>query len=180
MGDLSRGRRMKDGTMATRGSKLISLCESCWCMTRTINGCCGKCGAEKGEYIMSEDAVNRELKFRVWSEEDREYRTDCNLKELFTSMAETPFTVYNDEGDRFDIEQYTGLKDKNGKEIYKGDIVDEHNGDVVGKIVQITSGEWRIEWIGIFGGSSSLYSHASLCRVIGNIRENPELLEEKK
>jgi len=60
----------------------------------------------------------RELKFRVWSEEDKEYRTDCKLKYLFTSPTGLPSTVYNDEGDRFDIEQYTGLKDKNGKEIY--------------------------------------------------------------
>lgn len=65
----------------------------------------------------------RELKFRVWSEEDKEYRTDCKLRYLFTSPTGIPSTAYNDEGDRFDIEQYTGLKDKNGKEIYEGDIV---------------------------------------------------------
>lgn len=63
--------------------------------------------------------MSREIKFRVWSESDKEYRADL-LPELTP-----PFITadYNDEGDRFIIEQYTGLTDKNGKEIYEGDVV---------------------------------------------------------
>lgn len=78
------------------------------------------------------------------------------------------------------IELYTKLKDKNGNEIYVGDIVSEHNGDIIGEIVQNPSGEYRIAWLGIYGGDSSLYYHRSLCDVIGNIHENPELLEKNK
>lgn len=78
------------------------------------------------------------------------------------------------------LEQFTGLKDKNGKEIYDGDIVSSHNEDIIGKISQHKSGEWRIEWIGIYGGSSSLCDEHHLCEVIGSIHENPELLEEIK
>lgn len=78
------------------------------------------------------------------------------------------------------IELYTKLKDKNGKEIYVGDIVSEHNGDIIGEIVQKPSGEYRISWIGVFGGESILYEHHSLCEVIGNVHENQELLEKNK
>ena len=75
-------------------------------------------------------------------------------------------------------EQSTGLKDKNGREIYIGDIVSERHGDIIGNVVQKPSGEYRIAWLGIYGGDSSLYDHRSLCEVIGNIHETPGLLVE--
>ena len=125
----------------------------------------------------------RELKFRVWSEEDKEYRTDCKLRYLFTSPTGLPSTAYNEEGDRFDIEQYTGLKDKNGKEIYEGDIIrekwfdeDARRGENrVGKCEYFTDGFvcWfvggRFIPLGMFP--------VSHIEVIGNIHDNPELME---
>jgi uncharacterized phage protein (TIGR01671 family) len=65
----------------------------------------------------------RELKFRAWWKDtkrfldgDEWYMTCSGAKHLHYAVL-----PYND--DDFTIEQYTGLKDKDGKEIYEGDIV---------------------------------------------------------
>lgn len=64
--------------------------------------------------------------------------------------------------------QYTGLKDKNDTEIYEGDILDDCGHNDVVKYEE--GGFW------CHGGGGSDFS---FYKVIGNIYENPELLEEK-
>ena len=120
----------------------------------------------------------RALEFRAWWKDTKRF-LDCDEWYMTCSGAKyLHYAVMPYKDDNFIIEQYTGLKDKNGKEIYIGDVVSEHHGDIIGEIVQKPSGEYRIAWLGIYGGDSSLYDHRSLCDVIGNIHETPGLLVE--
>lgn len=126
----------------------------------------------------------REIKFRAWDEmeklmfREQEYNT---YEEINIDEGELIAGSNDENGDWYELKlmQFTGLKDKNGKEIYEGDIVlidwkDNRYGKHKGIV------EWNIEqacWEFGAGATSELdWSH----EVIGNIYENPELLEEKE
>lgn len=80
--------------------------------------------------------------------------------------------------DQVDIEsvgQFTGLKDKNGKEIYEGDIVTSSHGELY-EVCFIGSG-WKIKSIKHKTRPNSLRGLIHKREVIGNIYQNPELLK---
>ncbi len=74
-----------------------------------------------------------------------------------------------------ELMQFTGLKDKNGKEIFEGDIVTKSLKDC-GRIIGNFLVKWNLQNVSfdITGTGGHQYE------VIGNIYKNPELLEEKK
>lgn len=72
-----------------------------------------------------------------------------------------------------DIQQYTGLKDKNGKEIYEGDILEGS----LGTTIEIYWHDEFAQFLSRTKSSSGLgIGNTSSWEIIGNIYENPELL----
>jgi hypothetical protein len=121
----------------------------------------------------------RVIKFRAWDSANAKM---IQVKEL---RQTTERYLNNGELKYFDypLMQYTGLKDKNGKEIYEGDIL--KRGDLGGEVYwQEAMSRYVIDSCsGNRQPDKALALElfpAKLFEVIGNIYENPDLLKEKK
>lgn len=125
-------------------------------------------------------------KFRAWHNELGRMMSIKNMwfqasrieeLELNDAVMNEHITAYPDE---IELMQSTGLKDKNGKEIFEGDVVDykgrkaiiKWNGSYASFIYRFVDelNKRSAEWY-------PLYLAYLKCEVIGNIYENPELLE---
>ena len=122
----------------------------------------------------------KELGFRVWSNYWKKYATEAELHMDGSADAifEDDDGVPHHENTDLVVESPTGLKDMDGKEIYEGDIVqiDDH-----------ILGDFEVLWhnLGWAIKRSIGFETLSVHKpedivVIGNIHENPELLEEEK
>ena len=128
--------------------------------------------------------MNRIIKFRAWDKKDKIlYQDIWNLQwciggirfgwsDYENSDGETMITDLVDGS--YELMQFTGLKDKNGEEIYEGDIVR----DVAGFNVEVRWENGREGYIPFSIGRGE--RNPNECEVIGNIFEDNNLLNKEK
>ena len=121
----------------------------------------------------------RETKFRAYHKERKEMFeiASIDFEEKKAALSNGIIKLLNVDSKQFELLQYTGLKDKNDKEIYEGDILFESFGEKYCKVI-FENGSFRAE----FEGDFEEYSFdlidvvAQGYEVVGNIYENPELI----
>ena len=133
----------------------------------------------------------KELKFRIWIKDEKRYYDESDEESyMIVPNGNVTYTseAYEEDGAWFNdttsatndviVEQYTGLKDENGKEIYEGDIV-TLNGEweeIEGtdcSVITFENGCFMV------GDTNEAGSYLSDWRVIGNVHQNADLLEKK-
>lgn len=148
--------------------------------------------------------MNRELKFRAWDKKDKimlyqiEEDDIINKKNVFLfegfSFCDKYIYLYSWQGDGvceqqmpidiYDIMQYTGMKDRNGKEIYENDVIE-------GDLFDYRLPNYRLPTMGhvVFDNEHCFYANKNEAgltalfkinniKIIGNIYETPELLKD--
>lgn len=118
----------------------------------------------------------REIKFRVWSESEQRYIYGLS-RYLFGSDDNEKCTLYIPQDFKAIFEQYAGLKDKNGKEIYEGDILKFE--DSIFEVGWFSKGA-RFGFCPIKNCNIGMGFSLNRTEVIGNIHENAELLKKEK
>jgi len=139
--------------------------------------------------------MGREIKFRAWVPRDSKMFSVTSI--TFSGTGVRAIATFRPVSKRdrtyvpttnrvlaghFELMQYTGLKDKNGVEIYEGDVVAMFGRSQYSEVFWAAdAGGWMV-WA-IDSGASSLregfLAHYQItAEVVGNVYENPDLLQE--
>ncbi len=119
-------------------------------------------------------------KFRVYDKVECMMITTSDyedLSDLFCILKNDTDTGYISE-----LMQSTGLIDKNGEEIFEGDVLLTYDDELAKVFWNDDLAGWFVDFIYEIAELSEvadIQSGRSICEIIGNIYENPELLEEK-
>ena len=132
----------------------------------------------------------REIKFRAWNKEENImcYENEDFDADYWDGHYASILEVINNslKADRYIFMQYTGLKDKNGKEIYEGEVLQDSDcvyevifeyGCFDVKVIKVLKNVGTQK--GMTYQLSFIISDNDNIKVMGNIYENPELLEDK-
>ncbi|EKZ6912042.1 hypothetical protein QLZ51_002158 [Listeria monocytogenes] len=123
----------------------------------------------------------RVIEFRAWDKEVKEMDYNPSVIEIWQNKPiNEQFRLESEE--KLVWMQYTGLKDKNGKKIFEGDIVINSKGQIgyiaflvqeAGFVVVLKNSDYRLG----HRNTNECYERATHHKIIGNIHEKPELLE---
>jgi len=127
----------------------------------------------------------REIKFRYWFEDSDDWMVEDGNRMIYNLHNTTDWECLGGfSDDRFIVMQYTGLKDKNGKEIYEGDI--SCNKFKMKHVVGFLDGGYVLfppepkglaaTWFDVNEGQKMI--DRNKLEIIGNIFENPDLLTD--
>ena len=130
--------------------------------------------------------MNRPIKFRAWDKKEKKWLFGYELPALggfsmfgeimmFGEYAKLLSDYFPDRLNDIILMQFTSLLDKNGREIYEGDVVRDSTNEKMGLV------GWNATWMKWDVGAEGHWAEDALyCRcyieVIGNIYENPEIL----
>ncbi|WP_261976419.1 YopX family protein [Lactiplantibacillus plantarum] len=131
------------------------------------------------------------IKFRAWNKVDKFMTVPLDIQlgsDGYIYWIEAMgLNGEHDEGDLdvFKLEQFTGLKDMNGKEIYEGDIVQpviSYTKRNIGKPFEVKKGNYVYgKWIAKDVSSKEIgvdgYYFSNEIKAIGNVHTNPDLLK---
>ncbi|RND64409.1 YopX protein [Lacticaseibacillus paracasei] len=123
--------------------------------------------------------MKREIKFRAFLN-SKYYENPRMLS--WEELLEQYDAIDMFQRDLMTLMQYTGLHDKNGREIYEGDVLDIglRNQDGKPVIAPVSYETYAAGYVLDNGGNGIWQRLTEDCEVIGNIFENPELLEGKQ
>lgn len=131
--------------------------------------------------------MNREIKFRAWRPKSvfREWHF-LSDKEWYTRaitedgvVMEIGDMVLQDMSEGIELSQFTGLLDKNWKEIYEGDVVTIEWWRWNMRVTWLIDGSFHITHVKKDEFLLRVSFLKNGCKIIGNIYENPELLTPK-